>query len=94
MRTPSALQKFIQLFSWEQSFLCSKMAALRVTLSMPISAAAYSEEPILQTLGFQRFLPTVKYIINLGVMPAWAFAGHPSPKTSHPKNSVPDNSCD
>lgn len=76
----SPRKNFIQLLSWEQSTLCGKMAAVpgnpfharlglytfRRTPSDPLS---------------QGSLPTAKYIINLGVTPDWAFAGHPSPRT-------------
>lgn len=37
------------------------------------------------TFGFQGSLPTAKYIIKLGVMPDWAFAGHPSPGPLTPR---------
>lgn len=81
MRTLLAPERFIQLLSWEQSFRCSKMAAAWVTLFVPGCAITHSEGRLFQALGNQGSLPTAKYIINLGVMPGGAFAGHPSPRT-------------
>lgn len=40
---------------------------------MPGCAFTHSEGHLLQTPGSQGSLPTAKYIINLGVMPDWAF---------------------
>lgn len=48
---------------------------LWVTLVVPSCEVAPPPGP-----RSQRPLPTAKYIINLGVMPAWAFIGHPSPR--------------
>lgn len=57
------------------------MAAAWVTLFVPGCAVTHSEGCLFQALGNQGSLPTAKYIINLGVMPGGAFAGHPSPRT-------------
>lgn len=66
-----------------------------VTLFVPGCAVTHSEGRLLRALGHQGSLPTAKYIINLGVMPDGAFAGHPSPRTPlTPHNLVPDNDCD
>lgn len=61
---------------------------------MPGYALTHSEGHLLQALGSQGSLPTAKYIINLGVMPDWAFAGHPSPRTPLTPELMPDNGCD
>lgn len=54
---------------------------LLVTLLVPGCAVTHSQGHLLRVLGSQGSLPTAKDIINLGVMPDWAFAWHPSPGT-------------
>lgn len=81
MRIPPTQKEPIWLLSWEQSIVCSKMAAAPgnpsyARLCCNIFTGAPPPGP-----GLQGSLPAAKHIINLGVMPDCAFAGHPTPRT-------------